>query len=104
MYQNLRNKQLFFVYLGSRSQLHCTTETEGVDLCKDYAVDNVECKNLKYETDEPPKWNCDFKFKAPNVTAFRYEVIYGLHIYDGEIKKYCYINETSCLDYSLESL
>lgn len=83
--------------------MQCSTEAGGVDLCKDYAVDQVKCKNLKYQTYEYPKWECDFKFKVKNVAAFKYEVKYNLQTYDKQEKpsEYCYIKGTPYLDYSL---
>ena len=102
MYQNLRTNQPFFVCLEYRSQLQCGYNT--VDLCKDYAVDNVKCKNLKYKTDEPPEWDCDFKFKLSNITAYRYEVKYESHTFTnkGKANVYCYKKDTPFLDYILD--
>ena len=74
-----------------------------VDLCKDYAVDNVKCKNLKYKTDEYPKWDCDFKFKLANITTYRYEVKYGDHSYTNNGKnEYCYLKDSAFLDYEID--
>lgn len=75
------------------------------NLCKDYAVDNVNCKNLKYQTDELPEWKCDFKFKVSNVTADFYEVKYfSFEFYDGTIPEYCYGKDSVYLVYYLNYL
>lgn len=101
-YLILELRNYSFVCLGSRNQLQCTSETEGVDLCKDYAVDNVKCKNLKYKTDEIPSWECDFKFKVPNVKAHKFTVKYTMHTFSkGGLTEFCYVKDTQYLEYSL---
>ena len=75
-----------------------------VDLCKDYAVDNVKCKNLEYKADGYPKWDCDFKFKVSNITAYKYDVIYGPIIYTGKVEEYCFIKDEPRLHYYLDYL
>ena len=82
-------------------RLQCRYKTGGI--CKDYGVDNVKCKNLKYKTDESPKWDCDFKFKVSKVAVYRFDVLYESHTFknNGEIN-YCYKEDSQFLRYTLD--
>ena len=77
-----------------------------LNLCKDYAFDTVKCKNLKYETDQFPEWDCDFKFKVSNISMYTFDVLYDDYTYNntGEVKEYCYVKDSPYLDYTLDYL